>query len=98
MAQVRYAIVFGKKDTADRFLPLGEFYLRNTDLEQAKTLFKELPDISLEGDYVIRIYERYYDKHLEPDFNYQKTEFTIECNRSGLDQVLHYLLERSVPD
>ena len=43
MAQVRYAIVFGKKDTADRFLPLGEFYLRNTDLENAKALFKKLP-------------------------------------------------------
>ena len=94
MAQVRYAIVFGQKDTADRFLPLGEYYLRNFDLEQAKALFKSLPVSAQEGDYVIRIYERYYDKHLEPDLDYQKTEFTIECNRSGLDSIMHYLLDK----
>lgn len=92
MAQVRYAIVFGKKDTADRFLPLGEIYLRNTDLEKAKSLFKQLPVPSQDGDYVVRIYERYYDKHLEPDFDYQKTEFTIECNLQGLDEIIHSLI------
>jgi hypothetical protein len=93
MAQVRYAIVFGKKDTADRFLPLGEFYLRNTDLEAAKELFKSLPTNLATGDYVVRIYERYYDKHLDPDLEYEKTAFTIECNNVGLDQIFHYLLE-----
>lgn len=95
MAQVRYSIVFGIKDTADRFLPLGEFYLRNTDLEKAKAIFKQLPAGSNEGDYVVRIYERYYDKHLEPDLDYQKTEYTIECDKAGLDKVIHYLLEQS---
>ena len=43
MAQVRYAVVFGYKDTADRFLSLGEIYLRNSNLDQAKILFKTLP-------------------------------------------------------
>ena len=96
MAQVRYAIVFGKKDTADRFMPLGEFYLRNTDLDQAKSIFKSLPSGLPAGDYVIRIYERYYDKHLDPDMDYQKTEFTIECNRPGLDQIINHILEHVV--
>ena len=94
MAQVRYSIVFGKKDTADRFVPLGEYYLRNTDLEAAKSLFKQLPTGN-EGDYVVRIYERYYDKHLEPDINYEKTEFTIECSRPGLDKILNHLIDRA---
>jgi hypothetical protein len=94
MAQVRYAVVFGRKDTADRFLPSGEFYLRNTDLDQAKTLFKQLPSSHSEGDFVVRIYERYYDKHIEVDLDYQKTEFTIECDQTGLDKIIHYLLER----
>ena len=93
MAQVRYAIVFGRKDTADRFLPLGEYYLRNIDLEKAKALFKTLPVGVEEGDFVVRIYERYYDKHLDPDLDYQKTEYTIECNRSGLDKIMHFLLD-----
>jgi len=96
MAQVRYAVVFGAKDAADRFLPLGEIYLRNTDLEQAKSLFKALPKSGAEGDYVVRIYERYYDKHLDPDMDYEKTEFTIECNLNGLDDILHSLVIRSV--
>ena len=95
MAQVRYAIVFGAKDAADRFLPLGEIYLRNTDLEQAKSLFKSLPHSGTDGDYVVRIYERYYDKHLDPDMDYEKTEFTIECNLNGLDEILHSLVARS---
>lgn len=93
MAQVRYSVVFGTKDAADRFLPQGEIYLRNSDLEGAKTVFKALPGATSEGDYVVRIYERYYDKHLDPDMDYKKTEFTIECNQSGLDQIIHYLMD-----
>ncbi len=95
MAQVRYAVVFGMKDAADRFLPHGEIYLRNTDLEQAKSLFLSLPISKNGGDYVVRIYERYYDKHLDPDMDYQKTEFTIECNQAGLDDILHSLMTKS---
>lgn len=95
MAQVRYAVVFGKKDTADRFYPMGEIYLRNTDLDEAKSLFKQLPVKGPEGNFIVRIYERYYDKHLDVDMDYTKTEFTIECNISGLDSIIHYLLERS---
>jgi len=95
MAQVRYAVVFGIKDAADRFLPHGEIYLRNTDLEQAKSLFKTLPNSGQGGDYVIRIYERYYDKHLDPDMDYQKTEYTIECNQSELDNIIHNLMSKS---
>jgi len=94
MAQVRYAIVFGLKDTADRFLSLGEFYLRNCDLDQSKTFFKTLPLPTSSGDYVVRIYERYYDKHLDADMNYVKTEFTIECDRSGLDKIVDYLVKK----
>jgi len=94
MAQVRYAVVFGKKDTADRFLPYGEIYLRNTNLNSAKDLFKQLPQDNIEGDYVVRIYERYYDKHLDPDLDYVKTEFTLECTLAGLDRIIHFLLER----
>ena len=94
MAQVRYAIVFGLKDTADRFLATGEFYLRNCDLDQAKSFFKSLPQSGNPGDYVVRIYERYYDKHLDADMNYEKTEFTIECDRSGLDNILDMLIKK----
>ena len=94
MAQVRYAIVFGLKDTADRFLSLGEFYLRNSDLDKAKSFFKTLPTSSANGDYVVRIYERYYDNHLDPDMNYQKTEFTIESDRNGLDKILDFLIQK----
>lgn len=95
MAQVRYSVVFGLKDAADRFLPLGEIYLRNTNLDQAKSLFKSLPNSGADGDYVVRIYERYYDKHLDPDMEYEKTEYTIECNLNGLDDILHSLITRS---
>ena len=94
MAQVRYAVVFGIKDAADRFLPHGEIYLRNTDLEQAKSKFKALPNSGAGGDYIVRIYERYYDKHLDPDMEYQKTEFTIECSKSGLDEIIHLLMDK----
>ena len=96
MAQVRYSVVFGFKDTADRFLPLGEIYLRDTNIDEAKAIFKSLPDPGNDGDYVVRIYERYYDKHLEPDVNYQKSEFTIECDKIGLDKIIHYLLDKSI--
>ena len=92
MAQVRYSVVFGVKDAADRFLPQGEIYLRNKDLEQAKSIFKGLPQLGAAGDYVVRIYERYYDKHLDPDMDYKKTEYTIECNLAGLDKILHSLM------
>lgn len=95
MAQVRYSVVFGSKDEANRFLPLGEIYLRDTNLDEAKTLFKSLPQPASVGDYVVRIYERYYDKHLEPDINYQKTEFTIECNRNSLDMIIHFLMDKN---
>jgi hypothetical protein len=95
MAQVRYSVVFGTKDPADRFLPQGEIYLRNTDLDQAKSIFESLPKSGAADKYVVRIYERYYDKHLEPDMNYQKTEFTIECNQAGLDEIIHFLLNKA---
>lgn len=95
MAQVRYAVVFGIKDAADRFLPHGEIYLRNTDLDQAKAIIKSLPNSGSAGDYIVRIYERYYDKHLDPDMDYEKTEYTIECSQSGLDEILHFLMNKS---
>ncbi len=94
MAQVRYAIVFGMKDTADRFFSLGEFYMRNSDLDQTKTFFKSLPMPSVPGDYVVRIYERYYDKHLDADMNYEKTEFTIECDKPGLDKIMDFMIKK----
>ena len=93
MAQVRYAVVFGIKDAADRFLPHGEIYLRNTDLEKAKSIFKSLPNSSAGGDHIVRIYERYYDNHLDPDMDYQKTEYTIECSQSELDSIIHILMD-----
>ena len=92
---VRYAIVFGKKDTAERFLPMGEFYLRGADLERAKELFKTLPAVADAGDFVFRVYERYYDKHLEQDMNYEKTAYTIECGQAGFNTILDYLMELS---
>jgi len=94
MAHVRYSIVFGYKDAADRFLSIGEVYLRNTELEEAKILLKSLPQSAPAGDYVVRIYERYYDKHLDPEINYQKTEFTIECTRAGLNEILAFLFDK----
>jgi hypothetical protein len=95
MAHVRYAVVFGKKDTAERFFPLGEVYLRNADINEAKEIFKSLPTPTQAGDYVVRIYERYYDKHLDPDMDYTKTEFTLECTLPDLDKIIHFLLERN---
>jgi len=94
MAHVRYSIVFGIKDTADRFLPQGEIYLRNKNIEEAKTIFKTLPKPPSSGDYIVRIYERYYDKHLNPDMDYKKTEYTHECTLSALDEILHFLIKR----
>jgi len=93
MANVRYAIVFGTRDTADRFIPQGEFYLRGATLEKSKLIFEALPDIPEEGDRVLRLYERYYDKHLEPDINYEKSEYTIETNLSGLQNILTHLIQ-----
>ena len=96
MANVRYAVVFGKKDTADRFYPYGEIYLRGINLDSAKSLFKTLPDSGTVGDYVVRIYERYYDKHLDADLDYEKTEYTIECTKDGLDKIIHFLMDKEV--
>lgn len=90
---VRYAIVFGKKDTADRFLPMGEFYLRNAELERSKEVFKEIPPVNGSGDFIFRLYERYYDKHTEADMHYEKSEFTIECSIAGFDKILNHLME-----
>ena len=53
----RYCVVFGVKDVADRYFPLGEFYLRAVDLEGAKSLFKKLSKPT-EGNYVFRLSER----------------------------------------
>jgi hypothetical protein len=89
---VRYAIVYGKRDTADRFLPMGEFYLRGAGIERAKELFKSLPQVTDSGDFVFRVSERYYDKHLEQDMHYQKSEFTIECGQSGFNIILDHLM------
>lgn len=90
---VRYSIVFGKKDTADRFLPMGEFYLRGAELERAKEVFKQLPTVSDPGDFIFRVYERYYDKHIEADLHYKNTEYTVECGEKGFDTILNYLME-----
>lgn len=72
---------------------MGEFYLRGAELERAKELFKTLPSVSDPGDFVFRVYERYYDKHMEQDMDYQKTEYTIECGQKGFNIILDYLME-----
>jgi len=92
MPAIRYGIVFGVKDTADRYLPLGEFYMRGLELDGAKQLFKKLPNVS-GGDFVFRLYERYYDKHTQMDINYQKSEFTLETDEKGFHLVLDALLK-----
>jgi|GEM_PF-5899541 len=94
MANVRYSVVFGYKDVADRFIPQGEIYLRGASLEQAKIIFKSLPQDVQEGEVVVRLYERYYDKHLEPDLNYEKTEYTIETDKAGLQKILTFLTKK----
>ena len=93
MTQVRYAIVYGYKDAADAFFPFGEFYLRGASLDQAKTLFGELPKPAGSGRYVFRLFERYYDKHTEVDMNYKPSEFTRETNLAGLNTLVETLIK-----
>jgi len=92
MTQVRYAIVYGYKDAADTFFPFGEFYLRGATLEQAKSLFGDLPKPAGTGRYVFRLFERYYDKHTEVDMNYKASEFTRETNLAGFKSLLEALI------
>ncbi len=89
----RYTVVFGLKDAADRYTPLGEFYLRGVELESAKEMFKHLPDPGGDGDYVFRLYERYYDKHTQVDMNYKKSEFTRETNQAGFHHIMDSLVK-----
>ena len=91
MAPIRYSVVFGIKDQADRYLPIGEFYLRGADLEESKAIFKKLPSVT-PGNFVFRLYERYYDKHTEVDLSYKPSEFTIEADQNGFNQVLEALV------
>ena len=79
---LKFCIVFGVKDVAYRYLPLGEFYLRDIELEEAKSLFKKLPQTA-KGDFVFRLSNRYYDKQAQLDVNYQKSEFSLETDESG---------------
>ncbi len=90
MSMPRYCVVFGVKDVADRYFPLGEFYLRAVDLEGAKSLFKKLSKPT-EGNYVFRLSERYYDKHTQVDINYQKSEYTLETDHAGFHNLLDQL-------
>ena len=89
----RYCVVFGVKDAADRFFPLGEFYLRGVSLEQSKDIFNQLGDKSGSGNYVLRLYERYYDKQTNIDVNYKKSEFTRETNAEGFHRLLDELIK-----
>jgi len=90
---MRYCVVFGIKDAADRFLPVGEFYLRGVELSSAKDLFNKLPDEENTGNYVFRLYERYYDKQTQMDVNYQKSEFTRETSAQGFYKILESLFK-----
>jgi len=89
----RYCVVFGVKDAADRFFPLGEFYLRGVNLDQAKDLFGQLSQSSSSGNYVLRLYERYYDKQTTIDVNYKKSEFTRETDAAGFHRLLDELIK-----
>ena len=91
MVPIRYSVVFGIKDQADRFLPVGEFYFRGADLEESKVLFKKLPAVDV-GNYIFRVYERYYDKHTDVDLNYKKSDYTIEADENGFYKILKALL------
>ena len=92
MTAIRYSIVYGIKDTADRYLPIGEVYLRGISLEESKELFKKLPKAG-EGEFVFRLYERYYDNHTKMDVNYKKSEFSLETNQVGFHEVLDALFK-----
>ena len=92
MGVLKFCIVFGVKDVADRYLPLGEFYLRDIELEEAKSIFKRIPQTS-KGDFVFRLSKRYYDKQAQLDVNYEKSEFTIETDESGFHTVFDSLIK-----
>jgi hypothetical protein len=92
MAAIRYCVVYGIKFAENRFLPIGEFYLRGTNLDEAKELFTKLPHVP-EGGFVFRLYERYYDKHTEVDVNYRKSEFAIETDERGFHTLLDTLID-----
>ncbi len=91
MTAIRYCVVYGIRNAENHFLPVGEFYLRGINLEEAKILFKKLPNVP-EGNYVFRLFERYYDKHTHVDVNYKKSEFTIETNEQGFHSILDTLV------
>ncbi len=100
MTAIRYCVVFGLKDVADRFVPTGEFYLRGLNLEESKILFKKLPAVQ-GGNFVFRLNERYYDNHTKMDIDYKKSEFSLESNRTGFYEILdalHKLLEKAMED
>ena len=90
---VRYCVVFGMKDVANRFLPMGEFYLRGADLEHAKEIMNKIPEPPTPGNFVIRLSERYYDKQLNVDMNYEKTAYSREADKQGLYDVLDQLIK-----
>lgn len=92
MSQIKYCIVFGVKDVADRYLPLGEFYLRDIEVDEAKALFKKLPQTS-KGDFVFRLFKRYYDKQAQFDVNYEKSEFSLETDETGFHKVFDSLIK-----
>ena len=91
MTAIRYCVVYGIRNAENHLLPVGEFYLRGINLEEAKILFKKLPSVP-EGNYVFRLFERYYDKHTHVDVNYKKSEFTIETNEQGFHSILDTLV------
>lgn len=93
MSAPRFCVVFGVKDAADRFMPLGEFYLRGVNLEEAKSTFDKLPEKDSKGNFVLRLYERYYDKHTQMDVNYQKSQYTRETSQSGFHKILDELMK-----
>ncbi len=91
MTVIRYCVVYGIKYAEKSYLPVGEFYLRGLNLEEAKTLFKKLPNVP-EGNFIFRLSERYYDKHTQVDVNYMKSEFTIETDEPGFHTILDALV------
>ena len=92
MTAIRYSVVYGIKDAADRYVPVGEVYLRGLNLDDSKELFKKLPKVR-EGEFVFRLYERYYDNHTKMDVNYKKSEFALETDQAGFHEVLDSLFK-----
>jgi len=91
MTSIKYSVVVGVKDVADRYLPIAEFYLRGMELEECKELFKKLPDVT-EGNFVFRLFQRYYDKHTQMDMQYKKSEFTREADEQGFHILIDALI------